>query len=193
VEHDPIKQFKTWWQLASNDSPLKQKSAACVSTINEDGYPDGRFVDLKEVDNKGFVFCTYLDSQKGKHLANNPKVSLTLWWDHLGYQVRVIGNAEQIDDEKAKRFWTTRTRDAQLTTSSFQQSAAMPSMAFLHDQFAKVSQTMADKNIPKPTNWGGYCIQPLTIEFLTFQDNRLHVRELYSREDNLWRKTLLQP
>ena len=82
---NPVSKFRNWWQKALYDSPLKQKSAVCVSTVNEDGFPVGRFVDLKSVGEDGFVFCTYLHSAKGKHIAHTPKVSMTVWWDHVGY------------------------------------------------------------------------------------------------------------
>ena len=57
--NNPIEKFNDLWQQALLDSPLQQKSAVCVSTINAEGFPESRFVDLKKVDEQGFVFCTY--------------------------------------------------------------------------------------------------------------------------------------
>ena len=93
---NPIVKFESWWQEALADSPLNQKSAVCVSTVDANGFPAGRFVDLKSVSENGFVFCTYFDSAKGKHIARNPNISMAAWWDHVGYQVRVVGIAEVI-------------------------------------------------------------------------------------------------
>lgn len=81
----PIEKFESWWQEALADSPLQQKSAVCVSTIDEYGFPAARFVDLKSVTEAGFVFCSYFDSAKGKQIARNAKTAMTVWWDHLGY------------------------------------------------------------------------------------------------------------
>lgn len=53
---NPITKFENWWQEALINSPLQQQSAVCVSTIDEDGFPSGRFVDLKSASEKGFVF-----------------------------------------------------------------------------------------------------------------------------------------
>ncbi len=105
---------------------MQQKNAVCVSTIDEMGFPSGRFVDLKSVNDSGFVFCTYIDSVKGKEILRNPKVAMTVWWDHVGYQVRVVGVAEPIDETEADSYWTSRSRSAQLTTTAFEQVSCWP-------------------------------------------------------------------
>lgn len=189
----PLKKFKTWWKEAIADSPLKQKSAVCISTVDKNGFPSGRFVDLKKVSDEGFVFCSYLHSAKGKHILNNSKTSMTFWWDHVGYQVRVIGNAEEIEEDDAKFFWETRSRNAQLTTTAFDQSSPLESENVLIKRLNQVSEKLEGKSIPKPKNWGGYLIKPVSIEFLTFQENRLHLRESYEYTGTCWVKQLLEP
>lgn len=189
----PIIKFKNWWQEALADSPLQQKSAVCVSTINENGFPTGRFVDLKAVSENGFVFCTYFDSAKGEHIAHNSKAAMTLWWDHVGYQIRVVGTAEVITAAEADGFWQTRSRSAQLTTTAFDQSERLDSEDGLEKRLQEVSSKLAGQTIPKPGNWGGYCINPVSIEFLTFRESRLHLRELFEHKGNVWIKQLLQP
>ena len=190
---NPIEKFKTWWEDSLSNTPLKQKSAVCVSTINNEGFPEGRFVDLKSVSENGFTFCTYLDSSKGSDIRRNSKVSLTVWWDHVGYQVRVVGIAEQISDLEASKYWQTRNRDAQLTTVSFAQSKPLSSESELSEKFDLMSKEVGSQSIPKPENWGGYIVRAVSIEFLTFKESRLHLRELFQENEGHWNKSLLQP
>ena len=190
---NPISKFERWWHEALADSPLQQKSAVCVSTIDEHGFPTGRFVDLKSVSEDGFVFCTYLDSAKGKHIARNAKAAMTIWWDHLGYQIRVVGTAQVITAGEADSFWQTRSRSAQLTTTAFEQSEALDSEDELAKRLQETAVKLAGQAVPRPDNWGGYCIKPASIEFLTFRENRLHLRELFECRSNGWVKHLLQP
>ncbi|KID56345.1 pyridoxamine-phosphate oxidase [Pseudoalteromonas luteoviolacea] len=189
----PIDKFKVWWQESQVGSPLNQKNAVCVSTIDKSGFPSGRFVDLKSVSDEGFVFCSYLDSAKGKQILHNAKSAVTIWWDHVGYQVRVIGHAEEISEAQADAFWEARTRSAQLTTTAFDQSALLESESLLATRLKKASMQFDGAPIPRPQNWGGYIVKPISIEFLTFRESRLHLRELYTRTDGCWEKQLLQP
>ncbi|MEQ3514504.1 pyridoxal 5'-phosphate synthase [Pseudoalteromonas sp. BZB3] len=191
--NNPIEKFNDLWQQALLDSPLQQKSAVCVSTINAEGFPESRFVDLKQVDEQGFVFCTYYDSNKGQEISRNPKVSLSVWWDHIGQQVRVVGLAEQISEQAAIQFWQTRSRSAQLTTLSCEQSQPLSSESALVEQFDKTQQTLEGKEVTKPQNWGGYRIRPVSIEFLAFAESRLHLRTRFTKKNDVWTKMLLQP
>lgn len=191
--NNPIEKFNDLWQQALLDSPLQQKSAVCVSTINAEGFPESRFVDLKQVDEQGFVFCTYYDSNKGQEISCNPKVSLSVWWDHIGQQIRVVGLAEQISEQAAIQFWQTRSRSAQLTTLSCEQSQPLSSESALVEQFDKTQQTFEGKEVTKPENWGGYRIRPVSIEFLAFAESRLHLRTRFTKKNDVWTKMLLQP
>lgn len=190
---NPIAQFTLWWQAALADSPLQQPGAVCISTIDEDGFPAGRFVDLKSVTAEGLVFCSAQDSAKGRHLARNPKIAMTVWWDHLGYQVRVTGFAAPISAAAADHFWQTRSRSAQLVTTAFLQSAPLAAELDLVTMFDQAAVRFTDQAIARPAQWSGYCIKPVAMEFLTFRDSRLHLRELYQLEGSDWKKQLLQP
>jgi pyridoxamine 5'-phosphate oxidase len=190
---NPIEKFQLWWKSALLNSPLQQKSAVCISTIDENGFPNGRFVDLKSADENGFTFCTYLDSAKGKQIQINAKTAMSVWWDHVGYQVRVIGEAAAISEFEADAIWQTRKRSAQLTTTAFHQSQPMLGLNELESRFKSVENKFTGLEVPRPANWSGYCIRPISIEFLTFTESRLHIRELYSRAGHDWTKSYLQP
>ncbi len=193
MSENPILKFKSWWQEVSATPGLLYPGAICVSTLDVNGFPSGRFVDLKAVDADGFIFCTYLDSQKGQDIKRNPKISLTAWWEGLGYQVRINGIAYPISEVVAETYWQTRSKEAQITTLSSRQSQPLLSESVLQQQFDECRQRIGDSAVPKPDNWGGYRVAPESIEFLTFRENRLHLRELFQLEGKGWQKRLLQP
>ena len=190
---DPIEKFMCWWREARQDSPLKQKNAVCVSTIDEDGFPQGRFVDLKHVSEDGFVFCTELSSPKGQHIKNNDKTAMTIWWDHVGYQVRIVGVAEPIATELADHYWQTRSLIAQLVTTSFSQSECYDRPEELEPRLDEASLNLKDQTIARPETWGGFCVNPKSIEFLHFAETRLHIREKYIHCDGHWLHGYIQP
>ena len=49
------------------------------------------------------------------------------------------------------------------------------------------------KEIQRPNYWGGYCLEPLEIEFWQGKDARLHDRLLYERINNEWITKRLSP
>ncbi|MDC8829635.1 pyridoxine/pyridoxamine 5'-phosphate oxidase [Alteromonas gilva] len=184
--------FQRIWQQAKESSPLKQQSAVCISTINQSGYPESRFVDLKAVSTVGFTFCTAYNSAKGRQIEMNPKVSLVAWWDHIGYQVRVVGTAARITNELADEYWNTRSFEAQMSTTTFAQSREWTADSAPLTHF---EQALANAECPvqRPAFWGGYTIKPQAVEFLTFMSNRVHQREHFSWDGTSWQKRLLQP
>jgi pyridoxamine 5'-phosphate oxidase len=191
--HNPIEAFNAHWTRAVANSPLRQKSAVCVSTIGENGFPNSRFVDLKVADDRGLVFCTYLDSAKGRDILCNPKVGLTVWWDHIGIQARFQGICDRIANDEADIHWHSRSRDAQLTTTTFRQSEPLSHPAALRASLDEARLQHHGHEINRPTNWGGFRLSPVFIELLEFSEDRLHIRTCYLRAGEIWNVSYLQP
>lgn len=192
MEEQLVNQINAIWQAAKSDSPSKQKSAVCVSTVDSSGFPQSRFVDLKSVTVHGFVFCTAYDSEKGKNLNENPKVSLTAWWDQVGFQIRAVGQAIRISDKLADKFWNIRTREAQIATKCFKQSEAWQSSSSIENHFNKAKASNISP-ISRPVSWGGFTISPHSIEILEFKESRVHIRQLHVSDGQTWTMRLLQP
>lgn len=190
---DPIALFREWYDSARDTSLLKHRGAVCLSTVDQEGFPDGRFVDLKTFSESGFVFCTRFDSAKGVALAANPRAALTFWWDHIERQVRVLGPVERISDADADRYFQQRPRDAQLTTWASHQSAPLEDLAALERRVREMQIEFADAPVPRPAEWGGYRVAPTRLEFLTFRATRLHERLQFYRTGDVWSKRWLQP
>jgi len=177
VTEDPIRIFQNWYTEANQNSPLQHPKA----------------VSLKAVDKTGFTFCSSLNSAKSIAIARNSHVALTFWWDHIERQVRVKGKAKRISDEDADRYFQERHRDAQLTSLVSEQSTLLKNSALLEQKLHEVKQQLVDKKIPRPENWGGYCIKLISIEFLRFQTNRFHNRIIFTCHEDKWSRHLLQP
>ena len=125
---DPIAMFSTLFERAARDVP--EPDAMVLSTVDPDGRPSARYVLLKGVDERGFVFYTNLESRKARALAAHPHAALTFYWPPAT-QVRIEGGVERVSDAEADAYFATRPRGSQIGAWASPQSAALASRAAL--------------------------------------------------------------
>lgn len=166
--------------------------ACCLSTKGLDGFPNARFVELKEILEGKFMITGTLSSLKGVEIRADDRVALTFWWQETGTQVRIQGRTTFLESAAADKYFRGRNIDSQIVSSISRQGKELKDEPALIDAYRiRVAETKAV--ITRPEDWGGFCIDPLRIEFLEFHPARLHRRRLFSKEKNDWRMIYLQP
>ena len=189
---DPIKRFQRWFNDAEKTgTPLPE--AIAVATADRRGRPSVRFVLLKGVDARGFVFFTDGRSRKGGDLATNPEAAFAVYWDPLGRQVRVEGRVQLVTRAEADRYWATRPRESRLAAAASRQSATLVRRSDLLARWRTLGRRHPGDDVPRPPAWTGYRIVPRAIEFWTRGESRLHQRERFERKRGVWTSRLLQP
>lgn len=58
----------------------------------------------------------------------------------------------------------------------------------LSEKFETAKSEAGSDEIPRPNSWGGFSVTAIEIEFLKFEDTRLHIRELYQRRGLSWKQ-----
>ena len=189
---DPIAMFTGLFEQA-RQSGLEEPEAMVLSTVDQDGRPSSRYVLLKGLDARGFVFYTNLESRKARALAANPYAALCFYWPPLDKQVRIEGDVERVSDEDADAYFSTRPRESQLGAWASRQSSALDSRATLEQQLDETRARFDGRAVTRPPYWSGYRVVPNAIEFWTRHAARLHDRARFTREDGRWLRTLLYP
>jgi pyridoxamine 5'-phosphate oxidase len=193
LESDPIVQFEKWFREAWDEN-YPMPHAMSLATASAEGLPTVRTVLLKGYDSNGFVFFTNYGSRKAKQISNNPQAALLFPWVRLGRQVTVAGRVEKISKSESVQYFLSRPRGSQLSAWASAQSTVISSRAILESAFATVKRRFADGEVPLPDFWGGYRVDPDSIEFWQNRKDRLHDRFLYSRGENgAWRIDRLTP
>jgi pyridoxamine 5'-phosphate oxidase len=190
---NPLELFREWFAAAeAAGAPLPD--AMTLATADPDAQPSARTVLLKGVDERGFVFFTNYESRKGRELSWNPRGALVFHW-HMEprRQVLVQGRVERVPREESEAYFATRPRGSRLAALVSHQSEAIESRRQLENDFAHAALTFAE-DVPLPDNWGGFVLEPETIEFWESRPNRLHERVRYTRRaDGEWDAQSLAP
>lgn len=192
VNHDPVQQFAQWWDEALQ-SEILEVNAMTLSTITAAGRPSARIVLLKGFDQKGFVFFTNYESNKGIQLQRYPYASLVFFWKELERQVRIEGTCSRTSDQESDEYFQSRPLGSRLGAWASPQSRTIPNRDVLQHNMEELTAQYAHDAIPRPPHWGGFRVQPDRIEFWQGRSNRLHDRILYEKNETSWRISRLAP
>jgi pyridoxamine 5'-phosphate oxidase len=193
LSRDPFRQFERWFQEAEA-AKIPEPNAMVCSLASRDGAPSSRTVLLKGFDGRGFVFYSNYESRKARELAENPRISLLFPWIALERQLIVEGRVSQLPREESDAYFHSRPRASQLAAWASPQSAVIASRSVLEEAFKTLETKYAGQEVPMPAYWGGYRVQPVTIEFWQGRHGRLHDRLRYRRDPNgTWAVDRLAP
>ncbi|MFC6859702.1 pyridoxamine 5'-phosphate oxidase [Zunongwangia atlantica] len=193
ISDNPFELFEQWFNETEAEGGSGEVNAMTMATIGLDGFPKSRVVLLKSYNADGFIFYTNFNSEKGKAIDANPLVCLSFFWPSTERQVIIKGLVQKVDTKTATKYYHSRPRGSQLGAWASPQSDEISSREVLENNLAEVEQKYEGQEVPKPEHWGGYIVQPVSMEFWQGRENRLHDRIAYEKEDAKWTSKRLAP
>ncbi|HEX9805136.1 MAG TPA: pyridoxamine 5'-phosphate oxidase [Candidatus Dojkabacteria bacterium] len=193
MDHDPLIEFTLWFNEYL-ELGVEEPNAFALATVDKNSNPSLRFVLLKELDQKGFIFFTNYNSKKAIDIESNPNVAATFFWQQVERQIRVEGKAEKVDPKISDDYFMTRPKQSQIGAITSKQSKKLTSRKKLVDLYKFNTEKFINSKINRPVDWGGYRIIPNRIEFWQGREHRLHDRVVYKKAaNNSWKKKRLFP
>lgn len=178
---DPIKLFEAWFNLAKESGTVYEPNAFCICTASKDGQPSARMVLLKGFGDDGFRFFTHYTSQKGRNIAENPKVSMLFYWDSFNRQVRVEGKAQRLPEHLSDEYFKKRPQSSQIGAAISDQCSLIESREALMKKYDDLKAELGEQVPARPKTWGGYLVVPERFEFWQGNTNRVHDRIMFRR------------
>ncbi len=181
---DPLSIFRDWFEKAAEGNDL-EANAFVLSTSNLDNQSSSRIVYLKEILESKFVFYTNYESQKGKEILINPKVSMLFFWPTLSRQIRIEGICTKVNSSISDAYFKSRPRGSKIGAWASRQSDDLKNCIDLEERIKEYDEKF-DKEVPRPNFWGGYQIETNLFEFWSGRKSRLHDRLVFTRNGDDW-------
>jgi pyridoxamine 5'-phosphate oxidase len=194
IDTEPMIQLSRWLE-AARGAGVTMPEAMAVATATSVGVPSLRMVLLRNLDQRGLVFFTDRESDKGRDLEANPFASALFHWFLPAHrQVRISGPVELVTDEESDAYWDSRPLGSRRSAVISHQSRVIESRAVLERRVAELAEALPGETSPlRPPRWGGFRIRPDAVELWEEGADRLHDRLRYRAQDGGWAMERLSP
>ena len=183
--------FEEKYKLAI-DEGQKNIEAISISSYNKElDLVDSRYVNLKFVDGKKFIFFSNYESPKSIAFRSHDQISALIYWSSINVQIRMRANIHLTSKEFNKNYFKQRSKEKNALAISSKQSSYTESYEQVKKNYFK---TLSSNNLRKcPEYWGGYYFVPYYFEFWEGHKSRLNKRDAYELIKENWNHFVLQP
>ena len=172
----------------------KQKNieAICISSYSKNtNEVNARFVNLKFIQDKKFIFFSNYNSPKAQDFSNHKQITALIYWQNIDVQIRMKALIEKTSPELNQAYFEQRDKKKNALSISSNQSSDIESYEDIQNDYKKALES--EDLLICPKYWGGYFFVPFYFEFWQGHASRINKREIYELKDNEWMKGYLQP
>ena len=186
----PYQVFKEKYE---NTLSAKQKNieAICISSYSsKDNEVNARYVNLKFVSGKKFIFFSNYESPKSHDFKMHNQISACFYWNNTDTQIRMKAYVEQTSKEYNQAYFANRDKKKNALAIMSKQSKSIDSYEDLKSNYEMI---LENNDLTKcPDYWGGFSFIPFYFEFWEGHESRLNKRETYEFKNDEWVHGFLQ-
>ena len=191
TQEPPYLIFKKKYDQALNLGQKNIEAISISSFSKEKNEVDSRFVNLKFIDVKDFIFFSNYDSPKSQAFNTNSQISALIHWSSINVQIRMKAKISKTSKEYNKKYFSNRSKDKNALAISSKQSQKIKTYEDIQINY---EDTKENEDLLKcPDYWGGFKFSPYYFEFWEGHPSRINKREAYEKIDGNWEKYFLEP
>ncbi len=174
--------------LKANQQNIEAISISSYS--DESKEVNARYVNLKFVDDKKFIFFSNYLSPKSKEFNNHNQITALIYWNSINIQIRIKAFIEKTSKDFNQSYFAKRDKQKNALAICSEQSLPIASYKLLQ---SKYEESLKNNNLEEcPDYWGGYSFVPFYFEFWEGHESRINKREAYELQSGKWIKSFLQ-
>lgn len=189
---DPATAFVDWLQTAI-DVGAPEPHAVGVATVDATGQPRSRVVLLTDVVDGCWRFATDGRSEKARDLLHDPRCALTVYWQPLGRQVRIVGRAAQVSEAERRVDFLSRSPSARATLLAGVPGQPLSSVDEMHHQVRRARDRVDREPGLVADDWQVWSVRAEEVEFWQGVSDRAHMRLHYRWDGVRWDRRLVSP
>ena len=190
-QEKPYLKFKQKYDHALN-ADQKNIEAISISSYSKSlKEVNSRFVNLKFIKNKEFIFFSNYKSPKSIDFQSHNQIASLIYWGSINVQIRLKAYVKKTTKEFNHDYFAKRDKKKNALAISSYQSSKVESYEVVEKNYRNA---LENENLYKcPEHWGGYSFEPYYFEFWEGHESRLNKREVYELQNGHWICFNLQP
>ncbi len=166
--------------------------AICIASYSSNTKEvNARFVNLKFINDKEFIFFSNYNSPKSRDFESHDQITALIHWNRISVQIRMKAKVVKTNKEFNKSYFLSRNSKKNALAISSDQSQVIDSYEAVKENY---DSTLKNANLSEcPSYWGGFSFVPYYFEFWEGHESRVNKRVTYEFHNNEWLKRHLQP
>jgi pyridoxamine 5'-phosphate oxidase len=183
------------WLTEEKERGAPDPHHTVLSTATDKAIPHGRIVHIREITSNSLLFFTKKGTRKFDELQNNPRASMTFWFELYQREVMIDGLIERLSEIENEHYWQTKTRDSQIRFYSYAADFSRPisNKQELENKRVEIESEYRERTLPRSPSYCGFRLKPFRMVFYAFRADELSDALEYQLDNAEWRKKILSP
>lgn len=190
-QEKPYLMFKNKY-FEALDAGQNNIEAISISSYNKHlSEVDARYVNLKFIDKRNFIFFSNYESPKSLAFKSFNQISALIYWPSINTQIRMKAKICRTSLNYNNEYFKNRSVEKNALAICSNQSQFISSY---DEVIKKYNHVKKEKDLSQcPNYWGGFSFTPYHFEFWEGHDSRINKRRVFNKIDSGWSEFNIQP